>query len=275
VFKAMTPATQEVAQEIDGKMTKASQGVVMMQYDIGARIRSVIAEEAEYGSGAVKQLAEYLNIPGGETTLYNLRNFSETFDRDFVKETSARQMANGQHLTVKHWFQLMKVKEQKKIGTIVERVLKESISAEDLENEIRATGSGKNTRSGGRKPKVPSNPLVGLRKALTLAQTFSRYEEAAIPSVFDAIDELDAERVDDKMLTTLTETREQAVTAKKAAADMITRIDDNIKRVKEVLAQKKEAAEEAYEEEEKAEKPKAEANGKPKKKKAKKPAAAA
>ena len=58
IFNKMLPATQEVAKAYEEKFGKAAHDIVITQYNLGARICAVIENEGEYGSGAVKQLAD-------------------------------------------------------------------------------------------------------------------------------------------------------------------------------------------------------------------------
>lgn len=287
LFEKMTPATQEVAREFDGKIQTTSVGVIMNAYKMGARVAAIVENEAEYGDNAVNLLAGYLNIPGGETVLYMYMNIAKAVDKDFIKAKSSIAMANGQYLTLSHWVQLAKLEDPKNRDSLLEKVYKKSLSARDLEVEIRAGvgGKTKNARQGGRKPKAPSSAAVGLQQVFALGNKYTRFTEIADVSVFDALDELEP----DKVTGVLVERAEKALEITRdvatKAADAAGRLEGNISRLKDVLAaaeKKADAGEDAEPEEKPAKKKgKAEAPAgkgdktkKKKKKKAKKPVAA-
>ena len=295
VYNKMKPATQEVAKQFEEKLGKGATAIVLVQYDMGARVAEIVEDEGEYGSGAVKQLAEYLSIPGGETMLYGMMNFSRTFDKDYVKTNTLRPMTNSHFLSLQHWLQLMKISDEGKRDKMLERVLKESISANDLEKEIRsgAAGATKNARQGGRKPKTPSSPILGLQTTFQLANKFIRWEEVAEKSVFDRLDEMEPDKVNENLVKKTKETLAMVENTIEKATEMKGRLESNVERLEQVLSKKAESAADEYDEEaasgkkkagKKAAKPstngKASKNGKPgkdkgKKKNAKKKAAVA
>jgi len=269
IFKDMTEATQEVARDFEGKLSKGATGLVMIQYDVGSRLADIIADEGTYGAGAVKQLSLYLGIPGGETTLYNLRNFAQEFDKEFVRQWTSKSMAGGGHLAMAHWFQIMKLKSKEKQEKLLNRTLKESWSANDLEKEVRAGSGGKtkNVRGGGRKPQTPTSPMAGLQKAFSVAQQLNRLEPVLLESVFDKIDSLEPDKVTDTLLEKLETTRDQVAETQETSGEMLTHLEKNIKRVTKILEKQKAAAEEAGDEDE-------DAGEEAPKKKKKKPASA-
>ena len=271
VFKKMSPALQEIAKTFDEKLAKGATVIVVTMYDMGARLKEVVDDEGTYGSGAVKQLAEYHGISGGETALYAMMNFAKSFDKDYVKTNSLRPMANGHYMTLGHWLQLMKIQDDAKREKMLEKVLRESVSANDLEKEIRAGASGgtKNARQGGRKPKAPTSPIMGLQKTFELANKFVRWDDVAQKSVFDNIDEMEPDKVTDNLLAKAKTTLEMVEKVGETAASMKEHLESNIERIEQVLETKAESAAEEYDEEEADPKPKKkvkpETNGKPEK----------
>lgn len=247
-YKAMTPATQELAKQFEEKLGHGAMAVVTMQYNIGSQIAHITKPENEeqYGSKAVPLLADYLNISQGATTLYNLRNFAMKFDKDFVKEWSLKPMASGNYLTLHHWLQVMKIKDEDKITKVLKKTLVESWSASDLEKEIRSGGAGKqtNTRGGGRNPKMPTSPIAGLQKTFSMLQKFNRFEEAAEESIFGAIEELEPDKVSDALLERITEVQGQAETTIEKAKEVVQHCTKAAKRVRKVLDARPEPSEE-------------------------------
>lgn len=276
VYNKMKPATQEVAKQFEEKLGKGATAIVLVQYDMGARVADIVEDENEYGSGAVKQLAEYLSIPGGETMLYGMMNLARTFDKEYVKTNTLRPMTNSHYMSLQHWLQLMKISEEAKRDKMLERILRESMSANDLEKEIRsgAAGTTKNARQGGRKPKTPSSPILGLQTTFQLANKFIRWEEVADKSVFDRLDEIEPDKVNENLVKKTKETLAMVETTIEKATEMKGRLETNVERLEEVMSKKAEAAADEYDEDaesgkkkagKKAAKPatKASKNGKP------------
>lgn len=281
IYRKMTPATQQVAKEFEDKISKGVVSQVKVNYDIGARIAEMVDDtnESTYGSSAVKQLADYLNVDGGEQGLYNRMGFARAFTREYVTQQCAIPMANGNYLTLYHWLQLMKVEDEAKRDKMLNKVRKENMSGNDLEKEIRAGGAGsvKHARQGGRKPKAPTSPIAGLQKTFEIANKFARWEEVAGRTTFSAIEEMSADKVDQKLLEKTEACLEMVTSAHEKAGEMKEALEANVERLKEVMDKKAEDAAESYteeaeDEEEEAPAPKAK-TGK-KKKKSKKPVAA-
>lgn len=272
IFKKMTEATQAIARDFEDKLSKGVASQVKINYDIGARVAEIAdGDESVYGQSAVKQLAEYLNVDGGEQGLYNRMNFARAFEREYVVEQSQIPMANGNYLTLYHWLQLMKIEDEDKREKMIDKTRKNNWSGNDLEKEIRsgAAGNTKHARQGGRKPKSPTSPIAGLQKTFEIGNKFFRWFDVAEKSTFDALDEISADKVDDKLLEKTEATLEMITKAAGAANEMKEKLAGNVERLKDVLEKKAEAAAEAYNEEGGEEDGEAEADNKPKKKKAK------
>lgn len=252
MFKAMTPATQEIAKKYEGKISQAATGLIVIQYGLGAEVKAVMDDEGTYGNSAVEQLSVYLGVKGGATYLYALKNFSETFDKDYVKQKSAILLANGDAITIGHWLQLMKLSEDKAREKLLDRVYKESMSANDLAKEIQAGAAGttKNARQGGRKPKTPSNLMVGLQGLFALSNKFVRFEEVAEKAVFDAMDEIEPDRVTEAMVEKTETTIGQMETMIEKATEAKERLEKGLDRMKEVIEKKAEDAADGYNEDE-------------------------
>ncbi len=283
VFKQMKPELQAVAKRFEDKTKDGALGVLMLQYNMGAQLKDVVASEEKYGTGAVKQLATYLSIPGGAATLYSIMNFASAFDKEYVKTQTMRPMSNGGYLSLMHWIHLTKLSDEGKRTKLLERVLKESMSTGDLEREIQAGAAGalKNKRQGGRKPKTPTSPVVGLQATTQLANKFNNWQAVAIKSVFEVLEEIEPDKVTDALLAKAEESLKSVQAAGKTATAMEEQLTTSIEHMKEVLEKRAETAAEEYTEDtEEAPKKKvktaeASANGTGKKKKKKKKPVAA
>lgn len=241
ILKEMTKETRAVAEEFEGLLRKASSGVVRINYDLGARLANM-EDEAKYGSGAFEQLAAYLNIKGGATTLYALRQFASTFEKPFVEENMARTLTGGGNLQVTHWLVLSRIEGAKKRRDLLKQVFDNGWSAQDLEREVHAGSSPRHARKGGRKPGVPTSHMAGLQREFQLAQQFVNFQAVADKHVFDEIDEISPDKVNDTLLEKLKQTKETVDQAREAAEGIGTRLDTNIARVEAVLAEKEELA---------------------------------
>jgi hypothetical protein len=268
LYKEMTPQCREVAKDFDGKLQQSARGTIMIQYDMGARMAQVMDDEATYGSNAAENLAAYLAIRGGATTLYSLRTFADTFDKEFVKLHSNKPMLNGDYLSIGHWFQLMKLAEKSDQEKFLKRVINESLSSNELEREIRAHGGKKHKRQGGRNPSKPTSVLAGLQQTFQVANKFVRLEDVMSKHVFDAIDEIAADKVTPDLLTKLETVAETLGKAGKWAEKALKHVEKNKERVQRMLV-KKEAADAKAKDEDKAAAKADKKAGKKKKKKGK------
>jgi len=232
----MTPATREVAQEFLTSTVRTATGVVMFHYNLGQRIAQVVNDEATFGDSAVELLAGYLGIKGGPTYLYALRNFAETFDKEYVKQNTSNLMANGDTLSVAHWLNLTKLSEEAARTNMLKRVFAESMSSKDLDAEIKAgmAGNRKNTRQGGRNPKVPSNPLIGLHSICQMGVKIVRFEPVANSSVFDALDALSPDHVTADVLKRTQSALEQLDETLEKMHHMQKRLQGNVKRLQSI-----------------------------------------
>lgn len=260
LLKQMTPATAKAAEELSVKYGKAANGVVMIQYDVGTRLAQIAAAEAEYGSNAVAQLADYLCVPGGETGAYSLIRFATTFEKKYVATQMENPMMSGDHLTTQHWIVLSRLADEGNRDKMLKRVLKDSLSANDLEKEIRsgvAGGKAHGNRQGGRNPKVPSNPIVALQRTYELGNKFCRWETQVTGGMITAFDELEPEKITKEALTSAKKTDDMLAKVAEQAGDMQGKLAGAIERMETVLAARKAGkkgkaaeAEEAPEEEE-------------------------
>lgn len=242
LLKQMTPATAKAAEELAVKYGKAANGVVMIQYDVGTRLSQIAAAEAEYGSNAVAQLADYLRVPGGETGAYSIIRFATTFDKKYVAAQMETPMMSGDHLTTQHWVVLSRLADESNRDKMLKRVLKESLSANDLEKEIRSGAAGNKAngnRQGGRNPKVPSNPIVALQRTYELSNKFCRWETQVTGGMITAFDELEPEKITKDALVSARKTDAILTKVAEQAGDMQGKLAGAIERMETVLAARK------------------------------------
>ena len=236
ILNSMTDAGRKLAKEIAAERASTASNIVLHQYDTGARLAKAIADEATYGSKFVEQLAEFLGFgEEGANGLYNMRNFAEAFPRDYVVKYSKQPMSTGGLMTVSHWMSLMRLEGNKNRDRWIKRIMNEGLTAKSLQQAI--DGDKTSRRAGhavGRKPSVPSSPLAALQKTYSFAYQFVRLEPELEDKVFDRIDELSPDKVNDQLLAKLTETRDQVAQMHKASEKALKRIDANIVRCKRI-----------------------------------------
>jgi hypothetical protein len=239
-FNRMNPATQQVAQEIEQQLKRGVQSMVLVYYDVGTRIDWLYSQRDQFGPQAISAIAEYLNIDGGETTLYALRNFARSFSREFVQSYSERTMANGKYLTLTHWLKLSQVSGTKRQTQLLQRVLAHSLSSNELEQEIRALPEGdrKNKRSGGRNPAVPKSPMAGLQVFYSLAQRLANYEPLLESTVCPALENIEPDRVSEELVEKLEATQAKIQEAVLRSQSASQRMQTIIQRMRRVLQQR-------------------------------------
>lgn len=270
LYTAMNPATRQVASEIEDRLGRQNTTSVIISHDIGTLIVNVLEDEGQYGSDAVVQIANYLNIDGRETLFYRLAGFARTFDRAYVEAQSKRALANGQPLRLGHWCALSQLKSVKDREEAIKRVREQSLSVNELELQIRATANGKkkNVRKGGRLPQIPTSPAGALQKLIGLGLQLTNYEAAFEENVFSLLEELTPDRITPGLHEKLDEAIDQLVTLGERSAELVGGLVKGRKRLASVLKAKQAGEAKAADDDEPEAKP-----AKPAK--PKKPAAAA
>lgn len=280
LLKGMTPETRAIAEKFEGKMTQAAVGLTVLAWQLGNYVNTMMHDEGTYGEKGVDDLAKFLNIDDhGTQTLLNYGVFAATFDQETVKQKSAIAFPSGKHLTVQHWLMLTRLKDVKDRNTLLAKTLKEGWSARDLEAAVRAgvAGAGRTAKQAagrGRNPKVPKNLIVGLQKFGEIGNKFVRFG-AAGGSIFDLLDELPSNEVDDNTITRAEATLKNVTDVITTAEGVKAKLEHGIERLKELRETSAAAPAEGYDEAAQAETPKAKPAAAKKKLKKKKKAAAA
>jgi hypothetical protein len=187
IFQEMDPVTQAAAQEGLKKVESGRKIAVLVSYDLGTIVNSVL--EAKHLNETqqrqeLKKLAAYWNQPElGPTTLYDLRNVAIGFDRDFVKAQVESPMANGQYLSWGHFRELQKMPTDTPAGVKAQMARLKQIRHHCMTvNELELEGQGRRDseikRMGGRKPSLPKTPTAMLQKIYTTVQLTDNYLQA-------------------------------------------------------------------------------------------------
>jgi len=238
IYQRLSEPARQVLQDIEAKLRQGVQNVILTHYDIGARIDCVVSNPDEYGAQAIKDIAEYLNLEGGPTLLYSLRNFSRTFSREFVHEHSSRVMANGKYLTLTHWLKLAQVSGFAKQKQLLNKTIENGWSANDLEREVRSLPDAdkRHKRSGGRRPALPKSPMAGLQMFYSIAQKLANYEPLLEEQVCPMLENLEPDRVSPELLEKLEATQAKIDEAMTRSQSASRRMQQIIQRMRLVLS---------------------------------------
>lgn len=236
LLSRMTDQGRELATKLDTMIGDQARGNIMTWWLMGSRLAGAHASESEYGSGYIRQLAEYLNPPGGATTLYALINFSKAFGRDFVKDNSSKLMSDGRPLELQHWLVLTQVDKADDRVKLLERVLKDCLSARELDREIAAGAARvRNIRHGGRKPQTPTSAVAGLQTLYQISNKLGNLESVVESSIFKKIKEMSDSQVSENLLTRLVQAKDSLNKAKTVTEHMLDKVGVAEKRVRSLL----------------------------------------
>jgi len=217
----MTPACRTVAKEFEEKIKIGNQGVILIRYDIGAKVCRVVEKEAQYGSNAVKQLAAYLGFKDDGSALYSLKNFATAFTRSFVKGQVSKPLLNGRAMELGHFLQIMKVKSKKQQHVLFDKVRAECLTCNELEKEIQANYQTKNKRTSGRKPQKPKSPGAGLQKLFSQAKQLANYADITDESIFNPLLKIAATDVNDQLVERFVDAKKEVSRAQGELAGVL------------------------------------------------------
>ena len=203
ILASMEEKTRLLAVEGGEKLKKLHAAGILLFYDLGQLIHEVSTDETIDGEGEITKLAQYWGIDN-TNKLYEWKNTALTFTREFLAEQAREPLPNGKELTFEHFKALRKIADEKKRDSYLKKARKESWSANELVAEIRATGSVKTKRQGGRNPAIPSSAAGIVKKCHSLSQQLYRYLNAVGDEAEDRFKELPADEASDKLLEGMT-----------------------------------------------------------------------
>jgi hypothetical protein len=210
IFEDMDAVTQEAAQAGLGKIKTGAAVNVLVAYDLGAIVDMV--HEAEHldekqKKEEITKLAAYWNQPSlNRTTLYDLRNVANTFEREFIKAQVEERMSNGNYLTWSHFKELQKIGGEKRQLSTLKKIRQHCWSANELALELQGKKEAEVKRSGGRKPTLPKTPNAMLQKLYTSIQHTDNYVSAIQEPVQSLFMELPAEDYDERFVENINNT---------------------------------------------------------------------
>lgn len=238
IFEDMDKVTQKAAAAGVKKLQAGFQVAVLIQYDLGEIVNSVY--EAEHlneteRKNEIKKLASYWNQPSlNSSTLYDLRNVSAAFDREFVKLQVEERLASGAYLTWSHFKELQKVKSESKQLAILKKVRQHSWSANELALELQGRKEAAVKRAGGRKPTLPKTPNAMVQKLFTTVQQADNYVTAIVEPLGGLL-EMSSSDFDDQFIENVTNTLTRISETTQHFSETEKQLKKVLKRAKRVL----------------------------------------
>tara|TARA_R110000751_G_scaffold1985_5_gene7596 strand:- start:8033 stop:8953 length:921 start_codon:yes stop_codon:yes gene_type:complete len=221
IFNDMDVVTQKVATEGKDKMGKGYQVQCLIAYDIGDLLGSLMTAEhlndAQKKNELRKLLAFWNQADISLSKLYDLRNVSATFDREFIKGQIGEPFVNGGYLTWSHFRELQKLSSEKRQLAVLKKCRRHGWSANELALELQSKKESEVKRSGGRKPTLPKTPNAMLQKLYTTVGQSHNYLTAVTEPLQGIFMEMTASDVDEAFLGSIDENLERI---KETAADM-------------------------------------------------------
>lgn len=238
VYNEMTEATQIYANEIQENLQSYESDQVLLLHMVGTLVSDMQEDPDKYGDSGIEQVAQYLNLEGGDTLLYAYAKFAATFTREFVSETMRRQTTHGRALTISHWIELSRVEKETSRLKLVDKVFDQNLSVRELQQEVRGNklGNSAANRQGstGRKPKISKSPIAATQQLSKMATSFRNFEALYSTEVLNEMESLPEEKLDQTTLDTLCEASESILELQLAVNDLVDNLSSEIDRIVKV-----------------------------------------
>jgi len=176
VSLAKRPSAAVASKPEEVQRESASTKRILAEYDVGVRVGHMD------GVRSLAQIADDLKQPGGANRMSALCSFAKAFKREFVAEWcgKAASMKNGKPLELSHWIRLARIENREEAKKMLKQTIEKGLTVRDLDEAIRSGKvKGKNTRTGGRSPQVPANPVAAIERAATYGRRFAQYMQQA------------------------------------------------------------------------------------------------
>lgn len=126
---------------------------------VGETLYEIISNPREYGDDALLHLQDELKIP--ESAIGNYVRVYKTFEKEQLKELAERSVETGIALSFKHLTELSHIANKAKRKQLIERIFDESLSANQVHDEVCRLVAPRRKPGGGRKPQRPTSPMAG------------------------------------------------------------------------------------------------------------------
>lgn len=188
VLEKMDENVQKLASASRESLARKGLFDLMTMHLLGETLLQVDAFEYLSESQKERQIAlivDYWSANGYGCSVkmaYDMRGVARTFSRQFIEAQYSEPMANGSRLSFKHFVMLQRIDPANHMSWL-KRIRQESISANQLETDLRATNQVQITRQGGRKPTVPKTPPAVIERTRSVLCTAYNYLEEASGSL--------------------------------------------------------------------------------------------
>lgn len=208
--KRLPPELRSTYEALYALVDKHAQLLLFYYYEVGLHIKRLFDDEhvlhpTRRRSTKIEMLADALNV--SSRTLYDSKKLVDAFTPEQYIDLISRQPISWAHVC--HLLQVSSVKRRQEL---IERVVAENWSADELGYEI-ADISKKKPRGPGRDPKPPRNIAQGLHKTIHLSKSYYNVVfKALLSDAFDLPTQIQ-DLAPDKVTSEMRQQIEQAVAA--------------------------------------------------------------
>jgi len=214
IYTSMEEEVRELAVKSSTSLSQGNLFTIMVCFELGtavAEIRAMTHLGDAKKEQQIQLLTRYWSALGYPCRLgdaYSLCSVATTFTLDYLQSQYDEPLANGQRLSWKHFVALTKVEEAQR-GQWLKHVRANSLSGNQLIEEIRSRGLVQNERFGGRKPTVPKTAPVMLNVTRTKLANARKFLEAAKDSFMETCYDYAPDAVDEQYVKLAAQTVEE------------------------------------------------------------------
>lgn len=242
VLSGMTPALQQVYEDIRKLTLEGVRNDVWINYSIGLKVTRVDnGGESKYGKAAVPRLAAALGYHA--STLYECASIVQAWNKAELTALLKEAQDKGMMLTYSHLSNLASIKAPKARERLTNKVIAEQLTVRELFDMIRSNATRRDPGKAGRKPNMPRSPKAGLSQMTSVVHRVRNYQEVWEKAIFEGITETPPNELSEETLESLIEAEKEW----KALGEMSDReaklCRQTINRVKGVLSEREDTAE--------------------------------
>lgn len=204
LLSEMDSATREIACQMLSLHVAVNKLGTQAAYQMGAFVDKLTSDDGQHDQQSVRQVAAFLNVD--ESLLYSYRALVKQFDLETVVEWSTKPMSDNTLISLSHWIALTRVKGEAEQRRLLNRVIKESLSARELHDLIRSgeVATRRTAAAGaGRKPRTPTSLGGGLQTYFGVLQRAANLHPVIQESVFARTPDMTEEDVNPVLVTRL------------------------------------------------------------------------
>jgi hypothetical protein len=137
VYSKMFAPTQKAAHVVDEKLRKINRGCLLIAHDLGTLVDKLIEKEGVYGTSAVREVAKFTSLRGGDKRLYGMRQVAVAFSREALEEEAAIPMANGAYVDLDYFIEVSELPSPTARQELLDRIRSECLSLAAVRRETR------------------------------------------------------------------------------------------------------------------------------------------